>query len=107
MRQTPIETEWDEALSMAKDWPTRIRRHGSEQLANMPDGRLDTVGGSFYDFDEPDYDLFYNFIMFCCAENHSGVRYQRKVPEKPLQEALWQRHMFGRNLNFDRNHLRK
>ena len=99
------EIEWDEALTLATDWLSAIRRDDPRKLAfftgrdqsqaltgwwasqfgtpnhaahggfcsvNMAAAGLYTIGGSFWEFGEPDWEHARYFMMFGIAEDHDS-----------------------------------
>jgi sulfite dehydrogenase (quinone) subunit SoeA len=99
------EIEWDEALGMATEWLSSIRKtdprklafftgrdqsqaltgwwasqfgtlnyaaHGGFCSVNMAAGGLYTIGGSFWEFGEPDWEHTRYFLMFGVAEDHDS-----------------------------------
>ena len=99
------EIEWDEALTIATERLSRIRRTDPKKLAfftgrdqsqsltgwwaskfgtpnfaahggfcsvNMAAGGLYTIGGSFWEFGEPDWDRTKYFMLFGVAEDHDS-----------------------------------
>ena len=100
-----VEIEWDEALAIATEWLTAIRRSDPKQLAfftgrdqsqsltgwwasefgtpnfaahggfcsvNMAAAGFYTIGGSFWEFGEPDWDRTKYFMLFGVAEDHDS-----------------------------------
>ena len=99
------EIEWSEALGIASDWLSKIRKNDPKKLAfftgrdqsqaltgwwasqfgtpnyaahggfcsvNMAAAGLYSIGGSFWEFGEPDWDRTKYFIMFGVAEDHDS-----------------------------------
>jgi anaerobic selenocysteine-containing dehydrogenase len=100
-----VEIEWDEALAIATEWLSAIRRSDPKKLAfftgrdqsqsltgwwasefgtpnfsahggfcsvNMAAAGLYTIGGSFWEFGEPDWDRTKYFMLFGVAEDHDS-----------------------------------
>jgi anaerobic selenocysteine-containing dehydrogenase len=100
-----VEIEWDEALAIATEWLSAIRRSDPKKLAfftgrdqsqsltgwwasefgtpnfaahggfcsvNMAAAGLYTIGGSFWEFGEPDWDRAKYFMLFGVAEDHDS-----------------------------------
>ncbi len=99
------EIDWDEALSIATGWLSKIRNSDPKKLAfftgrdqsqsltgwwsaqfgtpnhaahggfcsvNMAAGGLYSIGGSFWEFGEPDWENTRYFMMFGVAEDHDS-----------------------------------
>ena len=76
-RKLAFFTGRDQSQALTGWWATQFgtpnyAAHGGFCSVNMAAGGLYTIGGSFWEFGEPDWELTRYFMMFGCAEDHDS-----------------------------------
>ena len=55
-------------------WHPNFAAHGGFCSVNMAAGGIYTIGGAFWEFGSPDWDLTEMFVLFGVAEDHDSIR---------------------------------